>query len=157
MLDVPCDFAFGILDELYNRPFHAEAVFRLRDEWNLSGSARIEHQMVGLQGHDDALREPRTLISTDVLSQNFGGNTKLLLAFANEVWRVAFVFTNVLNQFPIRDQIELDRERPRPRVRLRIVERHQEINVTGIGGESAQSRVMLRYGDDLPDRALFDH
>jgi hypothetical protein len=48
VLDVPSDYAVGILDELHNRAFHAEAIFRLRDEWNLSGSARIEHQMVGL-------------------------------------------------------------------------------------------------------------
>ena len=44
----------SILDELDDVAFHAEAVFRHRDQGNLSHPARIDHQAVPFQSDQDA-------------------------------------------------------------------------------------------------------
>src|SRR6266436_3400990 len=101
VLDHRGDCAFFILDELNPGSLHGEAFFRARDERDLSLS-RIDHETVPFEEHHFARapraewrRTGRSFISTGILSQEFGRNTKLLLELADQVWPVALVFTDI--------------------------------------------------------------
>src|SRR5262249_35342921 len=129
VLDHAGDCAACVLDELHTGSLHGEVVFRVRDERDLSRSW-IDHESASFQG--DHCAKCAAFVRTGVLSKDLGRNTKLLPSLPYQVWRIALVFTDILNQVPVRDQIELDRERPRLAVRLGIVERHLEIEMAKI-------------------------
>src|SRR5215469_17269454 len=137
MLNHGRDGAAGVLDKFDAGSFHGEAIFGMRDERDLAGSARIDHKTASLQGDWRAFGHAACFINANILCENLGRNTKLLAALSDQVRLIALVFADVFDQLSIRDQIELDGKRPRASVRFGIFESDLEIDMAGVAAMEA--------------------